>query len=278
MYLDYRFPGFRFKTLTFSYDDGIAGDIRLVDIFRKHGLKATFNINGGQLGRPGEGDHRRLTADEVRGLYRPAGMELAMHGYTHPFLERISPAAAMNEIIRDRMALEDLTGEILGGFAYPYGTYNDTVVSLLREAGIVYARTVAQTEGFAMPADWLRLASTCYHGNPRLMELGEKFLSLQENTVWRAKTTLQMCYVWGHSYEFGDWGKWQMIEDFAAMMAGHDDIWYATNMEIYRYMEAVSLLRSDVAGRVFHNPTHIDVYVYAEGKPVVLHGGETVRL
>ena len=68
MYLDYRFPGFRFKTLIFRYDDGIAGDIRLVDIFRKHGLKATFNINGGQLGRPGEGDHRRLTADEVRGL------------------------------------------------------------------------------------------------------------------------------------------------------------------------------------------------------------------
>lgn len=278
MRLDYRFPGFRFKTLTFSYDDGIAGDIRLVDIFRKNGLKATFNINGGSFNWGGTEDHRRLTADEVRALYRPAGMELAMHGFTHPFLERIPTAAAMSEIIRDRAALEDLTGEILCGFAYPYGTYNDDVVSLLREAGIVYARTVAQTEGFDMPTDWLRLKSTCYHGNPRLMELGEKFLALKENTTNRAYTKMQMCYVWGHSYEFGDWGKWQMIEDFAAMMAGHDDIWYATNMEIYRYMEAISLIRSDVEGRIYCNPTHIDVYAYAGGKSVVLHGGETVRL
>lgn len=32
-----RFPGGKAKALTFSYDDGVEQDIRLIEIFRKHG-------------------------------------------------------------------------------------------------------------------------------------------------------------------------------------------------------------------------------------------------
>ena len=35
------------KMLTFSYDDGIYQDERLVEIFNKYGMKATFNLNTG---------------------------------------------------------------------------------------------------------------------------------------------------------------------------------------------------------------------------------------
>ena len=35
------------KALTFSYDDGIEQDRKLVDIFNKYGMKATFNLNTG---------------------------------------------------------------------------------------------------------------------------------------------------------------------------------------------------------------------------------------
>ena len=33
------------KILTFSYDDGVTQDIRLVELFNKYGMKCTFNIN-----------------------------------------------------------------------------------------------------------------------------------------------------------------------------------------------------------------------------------------
>ena len=33
------------KALTFSYDDGVTQDIRLIEIFNKYNLKATFNLN-----------------------------------------------------------------------------------------------------------------------------------------------------------------------------------------------------------------------------------------
>lgn len=33
------------KALTFSYDDGVTQNIRLIDIFNKYNHKATFNLN-----------------------------------------------------------------------------------------------------------------------------------------------------------------------------------------------------------------------------------------
>jgi len=44
-----RFPGFRDKAVTLSYDDGVRQDKRLISIMQKYGLKGTFNINSGQF-------------------------------------------------------------------------------------------------------------------------------------------------------------------------------------------------------------------------------------
>ena len=38
------------KAVTFSYDDGVMQDIRLIEIFNRYGLRATFNLNSGLLG------------------------------------------------------------------------------------------------------------------------------------------------------------------------------------------------------------------------------------
>ena len=38
------FPGGKTRALTFSYDDGISQDMRLVQLFNLYGLKGTFNL------------------------------------------------------------------------------------------------------------------------------------------------------------------------------------------------------------------------------------------
>ena len=48
-----RFPYGKSKALTLSYDDGVAQDIRLIEIMKKHGLKGTFNINSGMYAPEG---------------------------------------------------------------------------------------------------------------------------------------------------------------------------------------------------------------------------------
>lgn len=35
------------KAVTFSYDDGVEQDRRLIALFNKYGMKATFNQNSG---------------------------------------------------------------------------------------------------------------------------------------------------------------------------------------------------------------------------------------
>ena len=43
----------KMKALTFSYDDGVTQDKRLIEMFNKYDLKCTFNLNSELLGKPG---------------------------------------------------------------------------------------------------------------------------------------------------------------------------------------------------------------------------------
>ena len=42
-----RFPEFKLKALTLSYDDGAIFDKKLIEIMSKYALKGTFNLNSG---------------------------------------------------------------------------------------------------------------------------------------------------------------------------------------------------------------------------------------
>ena len=79
------------KFLTFSYDDGVTQDIRLIELFNKYGMKATFNLNSELLGLDGElvRDGVRIThiknkKEDVKHIYE--GHEVAAYTLTHPFL------------------------------------------------------------------------------------------------------------------------------------------------------------------------------------------------
>ena len=71
------------KALTLSYDDGNIADRRLVQIFNKNNLKATFHLNSGLML---DEESWRISRHEVKDLY--AGHEVAVHSLTHPFLDR----------------------------------------------------------------------------------------------------------------------------------------------------------------------------------------------
>ncbi len=265
-----RFPEGKAKALTFSYDDGVVQDVRLVEIFKKHNLLGTFNVNSGCFDNGG----RRMTAQQVKDLYLPAGQELACHTVHHPFLEKLPDATALLEVLDDRRALEELSGEIVQGMAYPYGTYTARTVELLKAAGIKYCRTVISTEDFRLPDNWLTLTSTCHHKNKRLFELADKFV----NETPTPRQHGWLFYVWGHSYEFDDDKNWDRIERFAEQISKRGDVWYATNMQIYDYLTAYHALTFSVDGCKVYNPSAIDVWFCANGKDCYVPAGKTVTL
>lgn len=275
--LHMRFPGGKAKALTFSYDDGTKHDIRLVDIFDRYGLKGTFNLNTGRF--PPEGMislppyyNGRMTKERTYELFANSGHEVAVHTLTHPFLEQLPVNTATYEVLGDRKALEDMFGTVIRGMAYPYGTYSDEVVEVLKSCGIAYARTTKVTGDFSLPTDWLRLSATCHHKAKNLMELGNKFVNeTPRRTSW-------LFYVWGHSFEFNNDNNWDIMENFAELVGFKDDIWYATNIEIYDYCKAYEALLFSADGTKVYNPTATKVF-FADSSPNKIYSvepGQTV--
>lgn len=222
------------KFLTFSYDDGVTQDKRLVKIFNKYGLKATFNINSELLGTPGylrrENmwiGHNKIELEEVAEVYK--NHEVAAHTLTHPLLTELSDHDVIDQVEEDRKKLENLMNQRVVGMAYPGGgiNYDERVAELIRKnTKIRYARTTVSSYHFDMQEDLLQFKPTVYHLEfDKMMELGEKFIKLDTDV-------LQVYYIWGHSYEFDYYDTWDEFEKFCKMMAGHDDIFYGTNQEV----------------------------------------------
>ena len=263
------------KVLTLSYDDGVVQDIRLMKILDKFGIKCTFNINTGKYlpeGTVREKYYGRMTLSESQELFVGSGHEVAVHCVNHPYVDRIESAELVAEVIDDRRNIEAQYGTIARGMAYPFGVYNDEVVDVIEKCGICYSRTVESTERFSFPENWLTLHPTCHHNNSRLMELAKTFAEKQSNGV-----ICDMFYLWGHSYEFDNLDNWNVIEEFAEYIGNRDDIWYATNIEVYDYVKAYESLQTSVDKKIIHNPTCIDVWVLVDGEVICIPAGETVR-
>lgn len=261
------------KALTFSYDDGTIHDRKLVSLMNRYGMKGTFNLNSGLFGRQEyqdiEGkdmDYSRVNEEEVKNLY--AGHEVASHTLTHPSLTGLPSNMGAAEVLKDRHNLEVLTGELVRGFAYPYGTYNEQIEEILEACGIAYARTVRSTKNFELPRDFLEWHPTCHHEDAELMELLEKFCN-------RNTQSPELFYLWGHSYEFSRKDNWQQIEDFMEYASAYKDkIWFAANIEIADYVESFKKLMRSTDGRIIYNPTGITLWFEMNREIHCIHGNE----
>jgi len=232
------------KFVTFSYDDGVWQDRKLVDIFNRYGLKATFNLNSGLLGR--EEDYATyfgktirvdtIKPEEVKSLYQ--GHEVAAHTLTHPNLTLCSDEEIIHQVEQDRLKLSELAGCEVIGMAYPCGgeNNNDHVAKVIREhTGITYARTITSSGNFDFPQNLFRLNPTIYHledsTSPDGMSGKMDDLMAKAEAFLRADSGL--FYIWGHSYEFDLFdGAWERFEEFCAFISGKEDIFYGTNREI----------------------------------------------
>ncbi|WP_454191209.1 polysaccharide deacetylase family protein [Paenibacillus sp. Marseille-Q7038] len=261
------YPEGKLKALTMSYDDGVLSDRRLASVFNENGIKGTFHINSGMFG-----DTRyraRLTEEESLEVYQ--GHEVSVHTVTHPSIARCPKEQVLYEIMDDRKNLERLFGYPVRGMSYPNGSYSQEIIEMLPVFGIEYARVVQTTGGgYQLPENFLEWKATCHH-NQNLMQHAETFVSLPPKNI-------NLMYVWGHSYEFDDKDNWDVIEQFCEYIGGHDDIWYATNIEIVDYVKAYKNLRFSADQHLVYNPSAQSVWVLLDEQPIEIPGGRTLTL
>lgn len=270
-----RFPDFKQKAVTFSYDDDVVFNERLIEIFKKYGVKATFNLNGGRFAAvTGE---RILSATDAARVFSNNDFEIAMHGYRHFSLAQTENSTAAMEILKDRETLENIFGRIIKGLAYGNGSFNSNVMDLMRSIGVKYARTIRNTHDFKLPEDFLAWHPTCHHGDPMLNELFDKFISIKQNRLHDADPLL--FFMWGHAYEFNDKNNWYLIENFLdKVTAFKDELYFGTCGEIYDYVKGFNLLETSLDRTVIFNPTVYDYYLQINLNNVLVKSGETVRL
>ena len=226
------FPGNKRKAVTFSFDDGVVQDRRLVKLFNKYGFKCTWNINSALLNFPGQITDRGHTADyskidiyEVKSLYQ--GHEVAVHSLFHPDLRQESDDSVRLNIETDRLILEKLVGYPIIGMAYPGGVFDDRVVDIIKnKTAIKYSRTIQNTYNFDRQDDLLRFNPTVHSMDfDNLSKLIDKFIEMKPEDD-------QILFIWGHAYELDFEDKWDRFEEIVKKLAHRDDIFYGTNKEV----------------------------------------------
>ena len=281
-YVFMRYPDGKSKAVTFSYDDGIPQDKRLAELFDKYGMKGTFNFNTEGKRAP------KFTKEEIHEIFLSKGHEIAVHGAEHRANGSMRPIEGIRDVLDCRLALEEMCDTIIRGMAYPdsgitlmgnFGSY-EKVKNYLVELDIAYARTLGgDNNSFRLPEDFHAWMPTAHHTNPKIMEYIDEFLAIDISpSVYHARRVPRLLYIWGHSYEFDRNDNWDLIEEICKRLANNDDIWYATNIEIYEYVEAYKRLIYSADGYKIYNPTLLNVWLDVDGVLYCVKSGETIRI
>lgn len=277
-----RFPDGKAKAVTLSYDDGYETDIRMAQTLERYGMKGTFNINSAYIGIS-----PRATKEEIQTHLLDHGHEIAVHGACHKAPGLVRTADGLRDVYECRLALEQSFGCIVRGMAYPdsgiHRMINDaslpSIYHYLNELGIVYARTLgSDNNGFRLPQDWLAWMPTCIHQNPNALAYAKEFVNLKPDAEYFTQRDPRLFFLWGHSIDFERENNWALLDQLCEILSGQDDVWYATNIEIYDYMTAYNKLVFSLDNSLVYNPSLCTVWFVADDKLYSVKPGETLKL
>ncbi len=261
-----RYPGFKLKAVTFSYDDGVVQDQKLIEIFDRYHIKGTFNLNCGQSGKGkmrqdkdgNEIDCGHLDLKKMSALYQ--NHEIANHTYSHPHLEETPKEEQFLEFKKNKEELERIFHKPIFGAAYPYGSWNYDTLLVQKELGVEYNRTIRSSYSFALPHNWLFWDPTIHHRDTKLFDYLEAFYQCDQE--------LALFYIWGHAYEFAQDQNFDMMEKLCRSLSLREDVISMTNHEIYQYVNAASMIYHRFG--TFHNDSDVDVYINVDGKNILV--------
>ena len=225
----------KLKAVTFSFDDGVTQDIRLIELLNKYGLKCTFNLNSEWLGRESslirndrEVSFNQVPAAKVKEIYKDH--EVAVHTLTHKNLTQCDEEEIVRQVEEDRKNLSKLCGYEVVGMAYPCGGVNndDRVAEIIaRRTGVRYARTITSTNSFELQkGNYFRFNPSTYVIKDDFEKVVDAFLELQTEQP-------SLLYIWGHAFEMdAEYITWENLERILKKLSGREDIFYGTNSEV----------------------------------------------
>lgn len=138
------------KPVVVTFDDGFYAQYDAIPVLQKYNMKATFYlIVGGQLSNYCIGLLRNnfscgdayFNIANIRNILPSGIIEIGSHTIDHPNLASMSEAEQWFQISTSKTFLENTFGKPVTTFAYPYGAYNGTTLTLISRAGYKTAVT-----------------------------------------------------------------------------------------------------------------------------------------
>ena len=125
--------------VSLSFDDGWASIYTNgIPIVNAAGFKSTQYIITNEIDDTANG---YMSLAQINAM-NAAGHDIEAHTRNHPDLTTLSAADLQSEVTGSRTDLQGLSFTPVDNFAYPYGQYNNTVISAAQTAGFSGARTV----------------------------------------------------------------------------------------------------------------------------------------
>lgn len=259
------FPGGKRYCTTFSYDDGCDNDQRLIELLDRYGMKGTFHLNAI--------NYRDASPQQLAQIsHRYRNHEIACHTYSHGYPPHMSTQTVVREVLLDRQLLEKIAGYPVCGMSYPFGAFSDEVIQAMKFCGIEYSRTTQSTKDYWIPRDFMRWHPTCHHRDAAACT--QEFLRRAANL-----RLYPLLYIWGHSSEFVTQQQWDEFEQVLQQLAEHPNMWFATNIQILRYIQAQRRLEITLDEKYIYNPSAMDVWIRKDQHQVLcIPAGQSVVL
>ncbi|MFC1459327.1 polysaccharide deacetylase family protein [Microvirga arabica] len=222
--------------ITTSWDDGHPSDVRVAELLAKHGLTGTFYVPcNNSEGWP------VLSAGDIATIGKR--FEIGGHTRDHVVLTGMSPGEASEQILYNKLWLQDILGCEVSGFAYVRGQHNKIVRSLVESAGFRFARTVKNLMSapgelpYQVPVTaqfFPHVTSTYLRNFLRGGPTSDRAAILsaivsKSDIISRLLNAVEACaeqsgcfHLWGHSWEIDEYNLWDSLDHFLRLLSDCD--------------------------------------------------------
>jgi peptidoglycan/xylan/chitin deacetylase (PgdA/CDA1 family) len=232
-------------TVTTSWDDGDAHDMRIAGMLDRYGLRGTFYVTRDQTNRLSEGAIYDIARRQ----------EIGAHTLSHVDVSTIPSQLKWEEIEGSKKWLESITQKNVDMFCYPFGRFDPEAKDMVKKTGFLGARSTIKTLG-TIPTDVYELPVTMmtYRAPFGLLEKmllpirGAKMANTGWETLVHAKfktveSNAGVFHLWGHSWEIDRLKLWDSLDAFLSLISRKPNVRYVTNGEL------IQLLQSTPAGQ-----------------------------
>jgi len=134
------------KPIIITFDDGYQCVYKnALPLLQKHNFRAVIYMVSGHLGKMNTWEaysiqrrFKHLDRNEILDLNNN-GFEIASHSNHHHYLPSCPDSIIGSEVKDSKKTLEDITGDHVISFCYPYGKYSERIAHFVQDAGYYYA-------------------------------------------------------------------------------------------------------------------------------------------